>query len=69
LSVSRSELEQSKKMNAVNPMHILRNHLTQQAIELAQKEDYSEVQRLYKILQKPFDERSEYETYAELPPH
>ena len=63
-----SQTERSERMNAVNPKYILRNHLAQQAIELAQKGDYSEVQYLHALLQKPFDEQPENESYADLPP-
>ncbi len=55
-------------MNQVNPKYILRNHLAQIAIEKAQDKDFSEVTKLLKILSKPFDEQSEYESYSMAPP-
>jgi uncharacterized protein YdiU (UPF0061 family) len=55
-------------MNQVNPKFVLRNHLAQIAIEKAQQKDFSEVARLLQILQQPFDEQPEYESYAALPP-
>ena len=55
-------------MNRVNPKYILRNHLAQTAIEKAQKKDYTEIERLLKILQNPFDEQPEAERCAEPPP-
>ncbi|AXA94590.1 YdiU family protein [Massilia sp. YMA4] len=55
-------------MNAVNPKYVLRNYLAQQAIEKAQHKDFSEVERLLAILQRPFDEQPEHERYAALPP-
>ncbi len=55
-------------MNKVNPKYILRNYLVQIAIEKAQKDDFSEVDKLLKILENPFDEQPEYESYAKLPP-
>lgn len=55
-------------MNQVNPKYILRNHLAQTAIEKAQDKDFSEVTKLLKILSKPFDEQSEYESYSMAPP-
>ena len=55
-------------MNAVNPKYVLRNHLAEEAIEKARGKDFSEVERLLRILQKPFDEQPEHERYAALPP-
>ena len=40
-------------MRAVNPKYILRNYMAQTAIEKAQEGDYSEVDRLLKIMHKP----------------
>jgi serine/tyrosine/threonine adenylyltransferase len=55
-------------MNAVNPKYVLRNYLAQIAIEKAQKNDFSEVAKLLKILERPYDEQPENESYAALPP-
>ena len=55
-------------MNAVNPKYVLRNYLAQMAIEKAQNKDFSEIARLLKVLEKPFDEQVENEHYAALPP-
>ncbi len=54
-------------MNTVNPKYVLRNHLAQHAIELAQQDDFSEVHKLLNILNKPFDEQPEYERYSQAP--
>lgn len=43
-------------MNATNPRYILRNWIAQQAIEKAEKGDYSEVRRVLKLLQHPFSD-------------
>lgn len=56
------------KMQATNPKYVLRNHLAQEAIALAEKGDYSELRRLAKVLEKPFAEQSDFEAYADLPP-
>ena len=58
-----------KAMLAVNPKYILRNYLAQIAIAKAQDKDFSEIQKLLQILQKPFDEQPEYDSYAALPPN
>jgi len=55
-------------MNQVNPKYILRNHLAQAAIEKAQQDDFSEIERLQLILSKPFDEQETFGDYAKPPP-
>lgn len=55
-------------MNRVNPKYVLRNYLAQIAIDKAHNKDFSEVSRLLKLLQHPFDEQPEHEAYAALPP-
>ena len=57
-----------ESMQAVNPKYVLRNHLAQHAIELAQKKDFSEVSRLLKILEDPFTNQAVPESYALGPP-
>lgn len=58
----------SKAMNKVNPKFILRNYLAQNAIDAANRKDFSEVQNLLAVLSAPFDEHSEFEHYANSPP-
>lgn len=71
---ARLILEQSndkhrqKAMHAVNPKYILRNYLAQNAIEKAQQKDFSEIGRLLQILENPYAEQAEFDTYARLPP-
>jgi uncharacterized protein YdiU (UPF0061 family) len=62
------DIERSARMKRVNPKFVLRNHLAQTAIERAQQGDFSEVQRLLKVLERPFDEQPEYTAYADHPP-
>jgi uncharacterized protein YdiU (UPF0061 family) len=64
---SISDTERSAQMNHVNPKFILRNHLAQRAIEMAQEDDFSEVNQLQHILSRPFDEQPEFEQYALAP--
>ena len=56
------------KMKKINPKYILRNHMAEVAIKKAEQKDYSEIDRLFKLLQNPFDEQPENETYAGHPP-
>ena len=56
------------EMNRVNPAVVLRNHLAESAIRLAQTGDFSEVQRLLKVLAHPFDERLDGSADADFPP-
>ncbi len=61
--------ERKARMDRVNPKYILRNYLAQVAIAKAEKErDFSEVDRLLKLLGRPFDEQPEMADYAAPPP-
>jgi uncharacterized protein YdiU (UPF0061 family) len=64
---SNSDAERAAQMNCINPKFILRNHLAQQAIEKAQQDDFTEVNRLQHLLNRPFDEQPEFEQYALAP--
>jgi uncharacterized protein YdiU (UPF0061 family) len=63
-----SKKESQELMLARNPKYILRNYLAHQAIEKAEKGDYSEIDLLINLLAKPFDEHSEFETYSAASP-
>ncbi len=65
---SRSDIQRCRAMDLVNPKYVLRNYLAQVAIEKAQNKDFSEVAKLLKVLENPFDEQTENEAYAALPP-
>jgi uncharacterized protein YdiU (UPF0061 family) len=58
------EQDRVNQMNRVNPKYVLRNYLVQQAIDKAEKNDFSEIEKLLSIFQKPYDEQPEYEVYA-----
>ncbi len=65
-------VDQARKarMDRVNPKYILRSYLAQQAIEQAtQQGDYSEVDRLVRLLESPYAEQPDRERYAALPPN
>jgi serine/tyrosine/threonine adenylyltransferase len=62
------DAERRERMNLVNPWVVLRNHLAQVAIDRAERGDFSEVQRLYSVLSRPFDEQPAHAADADFPP-
>ncbi|HEX5632776.1 MAG TPA: YdiU family protein [Gemmatimonadales bacterium] len=58
------DLERRTRMDAVNPRFVLRTHLAQRAIDAAARDDASEIDRLLRILRRPFDEQPESAAYA-----
>ncbi|MFK5894460.1 MAG: YdiU family protein [Pseudomonadota bacterium] len=57
------------KMNMVNPKYVLRNYIAQIIIEKVDKEkDFGFFDKWLKILQSPYDEHPEMESFAGLPP-
>ena len=62
------DLARTDRMNRVNPKYVLRNYLAQRAIEQAVAGDWSEIERLQRLLATPFDEHPDMATYAEGPP-
>jgi uncharacterized protein YdiU (UPF0061 family) len=69
LSLEKHSKDQRlEQMCRINPKYVLRNHLAQNAIELAQKKDFSEVARLLKILENPYESQAVSEDYAMGPP-
>ena len=62
------DVQRAAAMNRVNPSVVLRNHLAESAIRQAQAGDFTEVQRLLKVLQNPFDECLDTSADARLPP-
>lgn len=65
----RGDAERLQAMKKVNPIYVLRNYLLQEAIEKAQSGDFSEVERLHRCMQNPFEEQTVFADYAKLPPH
>ncbi len=52
------------KMNQVNPKYILRNYLSQLAIDKSERGDHSLVNELLDVMRHPYDEQPQYEQYA-----
>ena len=68
-SIGSHDEERAMQMNRTNPKYILRNHLAEIAIRKARDErDYREIERLRRLLAKPFDEQPEFGDYAKEPP-
>ncbi len=57
-----------QNMLMTNPKFVLRNYLAQQAIAAAETDDFNEVKTLFSVLQNPYDEQTEFEAYAGVPP-
>lgn len=55
-------------MLKTNPKYVLRNHLGEQAIRAAKLGDFSELQTLQRLLERPFDEHPGHDAYAAFPP-
>ena len=70
---SSVDAERVKRMNGVNPKYVLRNHLAEIAIRKARGDggeprDFSEVERLLRLLARPYDDQPEFDDYAQAPP-
>lgn len=58
-----SDKERKEKMNQINPKYILRNYMTQMAIDEAEKGDYHLIHELYHLLLCPYNEQTENEKW------
>jgi len=65
---ARPEAERRAAMNAVNPKYVLRNYLAQQAIDLAEQDDFSMVWELLEVLRHPYDEQPDKQRFADKRP-
>ncbi|MFK8045165.1 MAG: YdiU family protein [Crocinitomicaceae bacterium] len=51
------------QMNTVNPKYVLRNYMSQLAIDEANKGDFKLIDELYTMLLKPYDEQLQYQKW------
>jgi len=61
---STSMEERHSKMLQVNPKFVLKNYMLQEAIDMADRGDFSVVSKLFEIAQKPFAEHDGFERWA-----
>ena len=55
-------------MLKTNPKFVLRNHLGELAIQAAKQKDFSLVAQLLAVLEQPFEEHPQFESFADFPP-
>src|SRR5258706_9418134 len=60
----RAPAERAARMDRVNPKYVFRNYLAQQAIDAMEAGDSSVLERLMRVLQRPYDEQPEHEELA-----
>lgn len=60
--------ERRARMNAINPLYVLRNYLAQEAIEASEGGDHSRVHTLQKIMRSPYTTQAGAENYAKKRP-
>ena len=62
--VKKVAADRAARMDRVNPKYVFRNYLAQQAIDAMAAGDPSVLERLMRVLQRPYDEQPESEEFA-----
>lgn len=68
--IEQQDLEKQvikKRMHAVNPVFIPRNHKIEQVIEAGLKGDLSLFHEMYEVLKRPYEDREDYSAYKLAP--
>ena len=60
---STSSKERKEKMDAVNPKYVLRNYMSQLAIDAADEGDYTLIDELFQLLKRPYAEQPKNEKW------
>lgn len=58
-----SDSQRKTQMNSVNPKYVLRNYMSQLAIDKADQGDYSLIDELFQLLKQPYDEQPEHQKW------
>ena len=59
-----SNADRQLQMNKINPKYVLRNYLAQLAIDQTEQDDFSMIEELLTLFQKPYDEQPSKEKFA-----
>ena len=62
--VKKVSADRAGRMDRVNPKYVFRNYLAQQAIDAMAAGDPSVLERLMRVLERPYDEQPENENFA-----
>jgi uncharacterized protein YdiU (UPF0061 family) len=62
--VKKVSADRGARMDRVNPKYVFRNYLAQQAIDAMAAGDPSVLERLMRVLERPYDEQPENENFA-----
>lgn len=63
-----TQSDKMQRMNAANPKFVLRNYLSQLAIDKAEQGDFSMVNELLDVMRHPYDEQPDKQQFAEKRP-